>query len=289
MNLRITKTASMAALKLKKNSPQLLFGAGIAGTVATVVVACRATLKAQKVAEEHASSIAEVETDRLRLQQDPEIHKQAVVALWTQTSIQYARLYGPAFVLGVTSIACLTKSHTILTSRNTAVMAAYAGLDKAYKQYRTRVVEELGENKDRDFANGRAEKEVVDYDKKGNPKVEIYDTADPNAKHLYGRFFDETNRHWDKDHGYNHTFLENQQKWANIELKKHGFLFLNDVYKLLGFEKTKEGQMVGWVYDTTEGDGYIDFGFNRYPEFVAGFERSVFLDFNVDGIILDLI
>lgn len=285
----ISRVANKAALKVSKHSPQILFGAGIVGSVATVVVACRATLKVQAVNETHKS---EIETADQRLDSkvyDDHTHKTAVVQTWKHTSVEYVKLYGPAVVLGVGSIACLTKSHQILTNRNATLSLAYAGLDRAFKEYRGRVVEELGPEKDRDFTTGTIEKEIVEYDKDGNAKIKRVKATDPNARHVYGRFFDESNRHWDKDHGYNHTFLDNQQKWANLELKRKGVLFLNEVYELLGIERSQEGQLVGWVYDTDEGDGYVDFGFNRYPDFVAGFERSVFLDFNVDGPILNYI
>ena len=174
----------------------------------------------------------------------------------------------------------------------------FMGVDSAFKKYRSRVVEELGEAKDTEFAHGKAEEGVhTGYDEKGNGKVTKTKKAPKDAKTAYGRWFDEANRYWDKDHGYNHTFLDNQQKWANIELKRRGHLFLNEVYDLIGMERTEEGQLVGWIYDTDKAygreagkyDGYVDFGFNRYPDFVAGFERSVFLDFNVDGPITALI
>lgn len=287
--MTISKTAARAALKLRKHSPQLLFGAGIIGTVATVVVACRATLKAQDVSANHKLEVS-VADDRLDQRvYDEGAHRHHIVTTWTQTSIEYTKLYGPTFILGVTSIACLTKSHQILTSRNAAVMAAYAGLDRMFKEYRTRVITDVGLEKDNEYAYGTVEKEIVEYDKKGNAEIKRYSSTDPDARTVYGRWFDETNRHWDKDHGYNHTFLDNQQKWANLQLKRQGHLFLNEVYDMLGIPRSKEGAQVGWYYDNDDADGYVDFGFNRHPEFVAGFERTVFLDFNVDGMILDFI
>ena len=94
----------------------------------------------------------------------------------------------------------------------------------------------------------------------------------------------------------NRFFLLRQQDQANERLKARGYLFLNDVYEMLGIPKTKAGQIVGWVYDTNmpNGDNYVDFGiFNAYSEqardFVNGYERTILLDFNVDGNILDLI
>lgn len=291
--MNLATTVNRTALKLRKHSPQLLFGAGIVGSVATVVIACKATLKAQDVRTAHLAEIdnAERKLNDRGVKFGQEEHKHAVLTIWTNSTVKYAKLYGPAFVLGVTSIACLTKSHLILTNRNSTLVAAYTGLDAAFKRYRSRVVNELGEEKDTEFAHGSVEKTITDYDKKGNGIAKTVKTAPADARTLYGRWFDEANRHWDKDQGYNHTFLDNQMHWANLELKRRGHMFLNEVYDLLGMERSKVGQEVGWVYNRKdgEGDGYIDFGFNRYPDFVAGFERSVFLDFNVDGPILDMI
>ena len=92
-------------------------------------------------------------------------------------------------------------------------------------------------------------------------------------------------------------FLKHQQNYANEKLQKQGYLFLNDVYDMLGIPKTKAGQVVGWVYDEAHPDIYdnfVDFGiYDLYNEkardFVNGREKSILLDFNVDGNILDLI
>jgi len=287
--MNFTLAASKAGLKLKKHSPHILFGAGIVGMGATVVLSCRATLKVQPHREEFKRDIKRANEFLDSGQYNKEKHKQVVVALWTHRSVQYAKLFGPAFVLGLTSVACLTKSHQILTTRNGALMAAYTGLDSAFKAYRNRVVEELGLEKDTEFAHGVEKETITGYDEKGNGVSKEAKKAAKDAKTAYGRWFEESNVHWDKDPGYNYSFLYNQQKWANLELKRHGFLFLNDVYQILGFPKTAEGQQVGWYYDNDNGDGYVDFGFNRYPEFVNGYQRNVFLDFNVDGPILDFL
>ena len=90
-------------------------------------------------------------------------------------------------------------------------------------------------------------------------------------------------------------FLRNQQQYANDKLRANGYLFLNEVYEMLGIQKTQAGQIVGWVYDdkNENGDNYVDFGMydvNRSTcrDFVNGYERSILLDFNVDGSILNL-
>ena len=90
-------------------------------------------------------------------------------------------------------------------------------------------------------------------------------------------------------------FLKQQQSYANDLLKSRGHLFLNEVYDLLGIQRTKAGNIVGWIYDEKNpvGDNFVDFGIydiNRPKnrDFVNGYERTIILDFNVDGDILSL-
>jgi hypothetical protein len=87
--------------------------------------------------------------------------------------------------------------------------------------------------------------------------------------------------------------LRGQQQYANDLLHARGYVFLNDVYDMLGIDRTKEGQIVGWVYNKNNevGDNFVDFGIletNRETE-DGSYEPAILLDFNVDGNILDLI
>ena len=109
----------------------------------------------------------------------------------------------------------------------------------------------------------------------------------------YAKFFDELNPNWTKDPSANLFFLKAQEQFANDKFQAQGYLFLNDVYDSLGIPRTSFGQLVGW-FKGNGGDEYIDFGiFDGDNEskraFVNGYERSVLLDFNVDGVIYDLI
>ena len=111
----------------------------------------------------------------------------------------------------------------------------------------------------------------------------------------YSRFFDDGCAGWTKDPEYNFMFLKNQERYANDLLKSKGHLFLNEVYDMLGIPRTKAGQVVGWIYDEKNpvGDNFVDFGIldMRKPkcrDFVNGYERSILLDFNVDGNIWDM-
>lgn len=124
-------------------------------------------------------------------------------------------------------------------------------------------------------------------------KTEFEPGDNRNNTSDYARFFDETCAPWEKDPEYNVCFLNQQQNFANDLLRRQGYLFLNDVYDMLGIARTKAGQVVGWVYDEKNpiGDNYVDFGLYdlRNARFVNGYEKSILLDFNVDGVILDKI
>ena len=116
---------------------------------------------------------------------------------------------------------------------------------------------------------------------------------DPNKESIYARFFDETCDNWSKTPEYNLIFLKAKQSYANNMLHARGHLFLNEVYDDLGIPRSQAGQEVGWFLNKN-GDNYVSFGLTDvYREtshnFVNGHERSVLLDFNVDGPIAHLI
>ena len=103
----------------------------------------------------------------------------------------------------------------------------------------------------------------------------------------YGFKFDEKCAGWSKYREDNLFFLKLIQENANIQLKAKGYLFLNEVYDMLGAPRTKLGQVCGWVYNESDprGDNYVDLDiFNdRNTK-----DTNVFiLDPNVDGCILD--
>ena len=121
------------------------------------------------------------------------------------------------------------------------------------------------------------------------------DAVDPNMYSDYARIFDDGCTGWSKNAEYNLMFLKQQQAYANTLLKNNGYLFLNEVYDMLGIPRSKAGQVVGWIYDEKNpiGDNFVDFGiYDLYNEkardFVNGYERSIVLDFNVDGNVWDL-
>lgn len=112
----------------------------------------------------------------------------------------------------------------------------------------------------------------------------------------YARIFDDSCMKWTKNPEHNMIFLKEKQDFCNCKLRTKGHLFLNEVYDILGFPRTKEGTMIGWVYDKENpiGNNFVDFGIfdtndERNSDFINGYRNTVILDFNVDGNILDYI
>jgi hypothetical protein len=290
MKLEFARFAQRSVLQLQANAPQILFVAGLAGTVTTVVLSSRATLKAAPIMEK----LREEREDLEKFRADDAVTDkdyQTVVAVQYKTATKdLVKLYAPSVIIGVASVAALTKSHTILVNRNNALTITVAGLHKMITDYRARVVAELGSQKDLEFVHGTVDREMEVSDKNGKAKVKTVKVLDPDGATPYSLFFDAKYHDWEKSPGYNINFLQNQQAYANRQLITKGHVFLNDVFDLLKIPRTEAGQTVGWLYKTEEGrDNVVDFGFNQHPDFLNGYETDVWLDFNVDGPIAHLI
>lgn len=292
--------------KLKKHSPEILIAAGVVGTVASAVMACKATTKLDTILDKTRESVDTIHwsvnhPDDLPEEYTVEDSKKDLAIVYTQTGLQLAKLYAPSIVLGALSITSIIASHNILRKRNIALAAAYTVVDKGFKEYRSRVVERFGKDLDRELRFNVKAKEIEEtiIDEKGKEKKvkKTINVADPNEKfNDYTRCFTTGCTGWEKDPEFNLMFLRHQQSYANDLLHSRGYLFLNEVYDMLGFPRTKAGQIVGWIYDENnkDGDNFVDFGIydindESKVDFVNGFERSIWLDFNVDGNILDLI
>ena len=304
----VTRTVSKVGFKFKKHSPEILVAAGVVGAVTSAVMACKATLKVNQVLDEAKENIEKIhEATETGVTQagevyTPEDSKKELTIVYAQTGLKFVKLYGPSVILGALSITSILASNNILRKRNVALGAAYATLDRAFKDYRGRVIERFGEEVDRqlkyNLKSEKIEEKVVDEETGKEKKVKktIEVTDDETMPSPFARFYDDGNKGWKKDPEANLMFLRAEQNFANDRLRTRGYLFLNEVYERLGIPTTKMGQEFGWVYDPKNpdhvGDNYVDFGiYDMYREkardFVNGRERVILLDFNVDGPIMN--
>lgn len=295
-----TRLVGKATLLGKKYAPEVLLALGIAGVVAGTVMACKATTKYQDILDEHEKKM-EKQRRASELAKKGEVEyseddaAQDKLIILKDTAIETIKTYGPAATVFIAGVLCICVSHGILKKRYLGAVAAYVKVADAFKQYRGRVIDDVGEDKDIEYRYG-IKKEEVAYtytDEEGNETVgheEIHSILDDDLSELsgYSKIFYEPNPNFTKDPQSNYVFLKAQQEFWNIKLKSRGYVFLNEVLVSLGFEPTKYGQIVGWRYDSTY-DTYIDFGLYsvRNSRFKEGLEPAVVLDFNVDGPILD--
>lgn len=295
----ISRSVHKMAFKARKHSPEILIVTGVVGVVTSTVMACKATTKLSEILDESKDQLDAIHEapNRTDLSEEytQEDMKKDLMIVYTQTGIKLVKLYAPAVVLGALSLTAIIGSHKILTKRNAALTAAYATLDKGFKNYRAGVVERFGEECDKELKYGikakEFEKKEIDP-KTGKEKVtkETAKVSELDGYSEYARFFDESSRYWQKNSEQNLMFLRSTQAMANDLLKRDGVLFLNQVYDLLDIPKTKAGQLIGWVYDLDNPDcnNCVDFGIyelnrEKNRDFVNGYERSILLDFNVDG------
>lgn len=303
---KVSRSFHKVGFKLKKHSPEILAVAGVVGTVTSAVMACKATLKVTDIIDETKETVETIHdsvgkglhtSDGEEYTQ--EVANKDLAIVYTQTAWKFIKLYGPSVALGAVSIGCMVGSNQILRKRNVALAAAFKAVDTSFKEYRDRVIDRFGKDLDRELRFGVKAKEVeetvVDENGKETTVKKTVEVVDPNTTHsIYSVVYDDGCTGWSKNPELNKAFLIQQQNYANDKLKLNGILTLNQVYDMLGIQRTAYGQIAGWVYteDGSAGDDFVDFGiFNadneRASAFINGLERTVILDFNCIGNILE--
>lgn len=298
-----SRLANKFAFKAKKHSPEILIAVGAVSIVTGTVQACKATLKMQDVLETTSDNLEKIhglEDGTLKVKEGEtyteEDARKDKTTVYIQTAVKAVKLYGPSIVLIGGGLGCMIGSHIIMRRRYGAAVAAYSAVTTAFNEYKARVKERFGEQTQYELEHGVKAEEVETTDENGNKKKETAYVTEKMIKHPYSVIFDESNPNWERDSGYNLIFIKNVEDAANRKLRKKGYLFLNDVYDMLGISNTYIGQFAGWVWDPADPsiDSRVDFGlYDDYnPQkvaFLQGDEYSVVLDFNCDGNIIDKI
>lgn len=291
---KVSGTFNKVGFSLKKHSPEILVAAGVVGTVVSTVMACRATTKIDTILDETKEQLDKIheysENPDMAEKYNAEDAKKDTVVVYAHTGVKLAKLYAPAVGLGILSLGSILASNNILRKRNAALAAAYAVVDRSFKEYRDRVVERFGEEVDHQLRYNIKATEVEEtvIDEKGKEKKvkKTIEVADPNASE-YVKYFTKSNPYWVNNPEYVEMFLRSQQNYANDKLKATGHLTLNDVYDMLGFHDSKAGMVVGWIYDLDHpnGDNYVEFDVKKVhlPDEQGGYEEAYAIDFNVDG------
>lgn len=312
--MNFKQSFNMLKLSTKKHSPEILLISGIVGGISAAVLACKATTKVKTIMDEKNENMELIHHAAKQLENGGVLQtesgitytvedvKKDTTMIYTKMSLDLVKLYAPSVILGALSITSILVSNNILKKRNLALSAAYAALDKGFKEYRNRVIERFGEKVDRqiryNLKEETVEEEIIDENGEKKKVKKTIEVPVNDGYSMYAKVFDELNPNYRKDPGYNMYFITKVEKFLNQKLVAEGHIFLNEVYKELGFEPTRAGQVMGWVYDpdNKDVDSYISFKifdvYNKDPNiserkraFINGYEKSIILDFNVTNIL----
>lgn len=213
-----------------KNSPAILTGVAAGGLIGTTVMAVKSTPRAMAIIEE-----ASRDENNEKIELD---WKEKVGLCWKE--------YIPAAILGGASIACMIGAQSINSRRVAAFSSLYSISSEALKEYKNKVVETIGENKEEKIEDARIKDKIEHNPLSGN---DVIITGYGNTL-----CFDEfTGRYFRSD-------METIRKTVNDLNEKmmcDDFVGLNDLYYELGMEQTELGELVGWCSD--EGSFKVSF------------------------------
>jgi len=214
---------------IKKHSPEILTGLGIAGMVTTTILAVKATPKAIRLVENRMRDEGVTDLNAI----------ETVKTTW--------KCYIPAMTIGVISIGCLIGATSENLRRNAALAAAYTISESALKEYKNKVVEEIGEKKEKVIRDAIA-KDHIDKNPVSKNEVIFTDKGDTLCyDKLSGRYFRSDIEKIKK--------AENEM---NRQMRYENYISLNEFYYELGLGSIKIGDDIGWNIDS----GYIDLNFS---------------------------
>lgn len=320
----LMRKASMAALQVKKVSPEICLIGGMAAGVATVIFACRATLKADEVLDklaEEKEMIKEAEKEAEKKGEEYNAGKDMTGA-YARAAVGFAKLYAPSAALGALSCGLILCSYGTLKKRNLGLIAAYTTLDEGFKKYRKRVVDKFGEEADREFSTGVTKKKVLVKEedpetgeiKEEEREVETMDNVEMDDFTNYDRVFsEETSSAFAKNKKsrlYTDAFLTEKLAFFNYLLDTRGYVYLSEVYEGLGFyHYDAKARLVGWILDPANPKKHEPIKFANTPDGMPipsiyrpvgdhvsksgriqkQYEaRDYYLTFNIDGMIWNL-
>ena len=208
-------------------------------------MACKATTKLNEVMTKHKTDVEQIrhiskhpEALPVGASYTKEDARKDLALTYAQTGLKIARLYAPSVILGALSLTCIVTSNNILRKRNAALAAAYTAVDNGFKNYRNNVIERFGKEVDKELKYNIKAKEfeetVTDKDGKEKKVKKTVNVSNVNGYSEYARYYDDGCDNWQKDAEHNLWYLRQQQNYANEKLKAQGYLFLNDVYDMLG-------------------------------------------------------
>lgn len=226
----LASIAKSVQTAMKKHSPEILTGIGIAGMITTTVMAVRATPKALILIEEKKDKL---ETDELTT-------VETIKAAWP--------CYIPAAIVGSVSVFCLIGASSTNVRRNAALATAYTLSESTLKGYQEKVVETIGEKKEQSIRDA-----VVKDKMTNNPIRDVIITERGGSTicfdALSGRYFKS-----DIDR------LRKAENELNRQMRDEMYVTLNEFYYEIGLDGIKVGDDLGWNIEK----GYIELQFTSH-------------------------
>ena len=261
---------------LSHHAPAIMVGAGALSVIGGTVMACKSTLRAEQVLDECKIDLLET---------DPESKKE-LVATYGRNVIRVTKLYGPSILMIGGGLGIMIFGHRILNKRYIVLAGAYSALNREFKHYRNNIRTDYGVDADIGAKHDMTVEEVTKKEYAFVPKdpdIFIPDRDLGDGAVFWGYAYSPNAT---DDPSANEKILREIEREANDMFKRQGYLYLQDVYYMLGLSEKHEDDGIGWVYGI--GDDYIDFGiYNvRNARASAGYEEVFLLDFNHDGCIL---
>lgn len=204
------------------NSPVILTAVGAAGTVGTAFLAAQASWK--------ANDLVDAENERRLLMNEKVVQgpKEVAKIVWKE--------YIPAAGVGVMTIASIICANRISTKRVAAMAAAYSLSEKAYGEYREKVIEKFNANKERQVRDEVAQDRVTANPPK-DAQIIITGSGDVLCHDLpTGRYFKS-----------NIEKLRSVQNDLNAAVNEIGYATLSDFYVALNLATTPYSEELGWT------------------------------------------
>lgn len=233
MNEKLTNFFKSTKKFLSKHSPEILTGIGVAGMITTTILAVKATPKALELIEER---------NKIELQNNEDFKCLGVL----ETVKTAWKPYIPAAALGVVSVSCIIGASAVNYKRNAALATAYAISESTLIKYRDKVIETIGEKKEKDVREKVGQDEI---NKKPVSNSQVIVTSKGNTLFMdaiSGRYF---RSDIDK--------IKKIVNELNRQMVHQNYISLNEFYYELGLDSIKNGSLLGWNLDT----GLIELNF----------------------------
>ncbi len=281
----ITRVGGRAVLTVRKFSPEILIGLGVVGVGAGVIECCRATRNLDDIMAERQKTMDHIEQARevamdeekaaaVGLEYTEQDYNTDLIKVNARTVRDLVKNYALGGILVLSGVGCFLGAYGILHARNVALAASYAALSEAFENYRNTVNKLYGP-----YADEAVKSDLVE-EQEANPDAPPFT---PNQYSPYAKVFDESSIWWRPSADHNKSFVIDTRNRMNDKLRRQSHLFLNEVYDAMDLPRTKAGAIVGWVLNNPKGNGYVDFNI------VTLKDGRIWIDFNVDGIIYNLI